>query len=67
MMNLPINERQNKYIGLLFTGFIALGGLAAFLSYRESAKHSKIKEEILNLDKAIKELELHQKINGSKK
>jgi hypothetical protein len=44
----------------------ALGGLVALLGYLNSRKHNKIKEEIALLDRTIKQLELNEKLNGSK-
>ena len=44
--------------------FIGLGGLAAFLVYLEDRKHKKIKEDILVLDKNIKELTLRNLQNN---
>jgi hypothetical protein len=37
------------------------------LGYLNSRKHTKIKEEIALLDRTIKELELHDKLNGKNK
>jgi hypothetical protein len=54
-------------INIIIGGLAALGGITAFIGYMHSRKHNKIKEEIALLDKAIKELELHDKMNGAKK
>jgi hypothetical protein len=64
---MTINDKQNKYITLIIGGLTALGGITAFIGYMHSRKHSKIKEEVALLDKAIKELELRDKMNGVKK
>jgi len=64
---MTINDKQSKMINLLIGGLAALGGITAFIGYMHSRKHNKIKEEVALLDKAIKELELHDKMNGSKK
>ena len=63
---MTINDKQNRYITLVIGGLAALGGITAFIGYMHSRKHNKIKEEVALLDKAIKELELHEKINGKK-
>lgn len=44
--------------------FIGLGGLAAFLVYLEDLKHKKIKDDILVLDKNIKEFTLRNLKNA---
>lgn len=64
---MTINDKQSKMINLVIGGLAALGGITAFIGYMHSRKHNKIKEEVALLDKAIKELELHDKMNGSKK
>jgi hypothetical protein len=63
---MTINDRQNRNITLVIGGLAALGGLVAFLGYLNSRKHNKIKEEIALLDRTIKQLELTEKLNGSK-
>jgi len=57
---------QTKNINLLIATFSALGGLALFLGYMHNKKHAKLQEEVLNLDKEIKRLELEEKRNGKK-
>lgn len=64
---MTINDKQNRHITLIIGAIAALGGITAFLGYMNSRKHNKIKEEIAELDKTIKELELHDRINGVKK
>jgi heme O synthase-like polyprenyltransferase len=64
---MTINDKQSKMINIIIGGLAALGGITAFIGYMNSRKHTKIKEEIALLDKAIKELELTEKMNGSKK
>ncbi len=64
---MTINDKQSKMINLVIGGLAALGGITAFIGYMHSRKHNKIKEEVALLDKAIKELELHEKRNGVKK
>jgi hypothetical protein len=58
---------QSKNINLLFGLVGALGALSIFLSYINQRKHNKIKEELLNLDKQIKVLEIQEKTNNLKK
>ena len=64
---MTINDKQSKMINLVIGGLAALGGITAFIGYMHSRKHNKIKEEVALLDKAIKELELRDKMNGVKK
>lgn len=64
---MTINDKQSKLINFIIGGLAALGGITAFIGYMNSRKHQKIKEEIALLDKSIKELELQEKVNGSKK
>tara|TARA_R110000868_G_scaffold46244_8_gene152943 strand:- start:176 stop:367 length:192 start_codon:yes stop_codon:yes gene_type:complete len=59
-----IDIAQNKQLKLLLTLFLGLGGLAGFLVYMEERKHRKIKEDLLNLEKSIKELQLAKLQNG---
>jgi hypothetical protein len=44
----------------------ALGGVALFMGYLHTKKHSKLQEEVLAIDKEIKRLELEEKRNGKK-
>jgi hypothetical protein len=53
-------------INIVIGSLAALGGITAFIGYMNSRKHTKIKEEIALLDKAIKELDLKEKKNGVK-
>jgi|APFre7841882793_1041355.scaffolds.fasta_scaffold00126_3 hypothetical protein len=64
---MTINDKQNRHITLIIGGIAALGGIVALLGYLNSRKHTKIKEEIALLDRTIKELELHDKLNGKNK
>ena len=57
------NKIQTKNINLLIATFSALGGLALFLGYMHNKKHAKLQQEVLNLDKEIKKLELEKKKN----
>lgn len=56
--------KQQGQLGVLFGLLTALGGITAFLAYLESKKHGKIQDEIAQLDKNIKELQLYKLQNG---
>lgn len=58
MINTDI--RQQGQLGVLFGLLAALGGITAFLAYIEKKKHSKLEDEILQLDKNIKQLQLNK-------
>jgi hypothetical protein len=45
-------------LNMVFTALAALGGLTAFLIYLENKKQRKTQEEVLELDKQIKSLQL---------
>jgi hypothetical protein len=55
---------QDKKIKTLIGIIIALGSITAVLAYLEQRKHSKIKGDLLALDKSIKELQLTKLQNG---
>ena len=55
---------QDKKIKTVVAIVIALGSLTVFLAYLEERKHSKIKRELLELDRSIKELQLTKLQNG---
>ncbi len=55
---------QNKQIKFLMTLMVGLGGLAGILVYIDNKRHGKIKGELLDLEKKIKELEYQKLING---
>jgi TRAP-type mannitol/chloroaromatic compound transport system permease small subunit len=61
-----IDEKQGKAIGYLVAISIILSGVVGVLAYLQSKKHAKINEEVLNLDKEIKVLELAIKTNQAK-
>ncbi len=63
---MTINDKQSRMINIVIGSLAALGGITAFIGYMNSRKHTKIKEEIALLDKAIKELDLKEKKNGVK-
>ena len=48
---------------IIFGALSALAGIAAFFTYIESRKSRSTKEEIMNLDKQIKSLQL-KKLKG---
>lgn len=49
---------------IILTILGALGGAAALLTYLESRKERALREQVLNLDKQLKQLEL-SKISGN--
>lgn len=57
---------QNKQIGLIFGIVTALSGITALLIYFEGKKHRKLTEEVTELDKEIKQLQLLKLKNGDK-
>ena len=59
-----IDSIQSKQIKFILTALFALGGLSAFLVYLDNKKHSKLKTEVMNLEKEIKQLELERMKNG---
>jgi hypothetical protein len=60
------DKLQTKNINLLIGMVSALGGVALFMGYLHTKKHSKLQEEVLAIDKEIKRLELEEKRNGKK-
>lgn len=65
MIQQPIDIIQDKQIKNVIAIVIALGSLTVFLAYIEERKHSKIKRELLELDRSIKELQLTKLQNGT--
>lgn len=63
---MTIDRLQTKNINLLIGLVSALGGVALFMGYLHTKKHSKLQEEVLAIDKEIKRLELEEKRNGKK-
>ena len=59
-----IDSAQNRTINILIAAVSALGGIALFLGYLHQRRHSKLQEEVMMLDKQIKEIELERKKNG---
>jgi hypothetical protein len=64
MIQQPIDVIQGKQIKSVITIVIALGSLTVFLAYLEERKHRRIKRELLELDRSIKELQLTKLQNG---
>lgn len=56
-----IDSAQNRTITILIAAVSALGGIALFLGYLHQRRHSKLQEEVMMLDKQIKEIELEKK------
>jgi cell division protein FtsL len=48
----------------LFTAVIALGALSAFLVWLDNKKHHRVKGEIMDLERQIKQLQLEKMKNG---
>jgi hypothetical protein len=63
---MTIDRLQTRNINLLIGLVSALGGVALFMGYLHTKKHSKLQEEVLAIDKEIKRLELEEKRNGKK-
>lgn len=61
-----IDLLQNKKIGLIVGIVTALSGITALLIYFEGKRHRKISEEVTQLDKEIKQLQLLKLKNGDK-
>lgn len=59
-----IDSVQNRTINILIAAISALGGIALFMGYLHTRKHSKLQQEVLELDRQIKEIELARKKNG---
>lgn len=55
-----VDFKQNHKIQLMFMGLTALSGIVAFFVYFDNKRDAKIKQEILELDKNIKELQLYK-------
>lgn len=64
MIQQTVDVIQGKQIKSVITVVIALGSLTVFLAYLEERKHRRIKRELLELDRSIKELQLTKLQNG---
>lgn len=61
-----IDVKQGKAINYIVAFVTILTGVVGVMAYLEAKKHSKINDEVLNLDKQIKVLELAIKTNEAK-
>lgn len=61
-----VNQIQDLKINNLFTIVTALGALTAILLFIEGRRHRHISEEVAELDKEIKKLQLLKLKNGNK-
>lgn len=59
-----IDAKQERRINLVFGLVAALSGIAAILIYIDNRRHSQIQEEILALDRELKEQQLEKLRNG---
>lgn len=55
---------QSKQIKNVIIALSALGGIVAIMAYIDQKRHNKIKEEIMSIDKEIKELQLSKLKNS---
>jgi energy-converting hydrogenase Eha subunit C len=55
---MTLDQKQQKYINLALVGIGLIGVLVSVLVYLDNKKHAKLKEEVANLDKEIKVLDL---------
>jgi hypothetical protein len=53
-------EFKKEHLMVVLGALAALGGLATFFTYMESRKNRKTQNEIADLDKQIKSLQLKQ-------
>ena len=66
LTNLRINSNQERRLNLVFGLVAALSGLAAILIYIDNRRHTKVQEELNELDKELKLLQLEEIKNGKK-
>ena len=66
LTNLRINSSQERRLNLVFGIVAALSGLAAILIYIDNRRHTKVQEELNELDKELKLLQLEEIKNGKK-
>jgi hypothetical protein len=62
---MTVDQIQDRKIMYLIGGMAALGGLTAFLIYIDRKRNNKVRQEILQLDKNIKELQLQKLKKGA--
>lgn len=56
---------QEKKIGWLMGAFAVLGTVVAVVAYIDQKKHNKLQQEVIDLDKEIKRLQLEKLKNGN--
>jgi cell division protein FtsL len=61
---IAVDSKQEKNINLLFAAIAALSGIAAILIFIDNRRHAKVQEEIFDLDREIKQLQLEKLKNG---
>ena len=66
LTNLRINSSQERRLNLVFGIVAALSGLAAILIYIDNRRHTKVQEELNELDKELKLVQLEEIKNGKK-
>lgn len=59
-----MDARQERRINLVFGLVAALSGLAAILIYIDNRRHRQVQEEILALDRELKQTQLDKLRNG---
>ena len=65
LTNIGIDNKQEKRLNFLFGLIAALSGIAAIMIYVDNRRHSKVQEEILDLDKELKMLQIREIKNGN--
>jgi hypothetical protein len=65
LTNIGIDSKQEKRLNFLFGLIAALSGIAAIMIYIDNRRHSRVQEEILSLDKELKELQIREIKNGN--
>lgn len=64
---MKIDQKQQRAINIALVSIAFIGVVVSVLAYLENKKHAKIKEEVAQLDKEIKTLELALKEKEAKK
>ena len=64
LTNIAVDSKQEKRLNLLFGLIAALSGIAAIMIYIDNRRHSKQQEEILELDRELKALQIAKIKNG---
>ena len=65
LTNIGIDGKQEKRLNFLFGLIAALSGIAAIMIFVDNRRHSKVQEEILDLDKELKLLQIREIKNGN--